>query len=69
YIALGSIMNSLSSLRIDSCPMEGFDRNEYNKILALNTEKEAVAVALAIGHRSAEPSYKKLRFDDLFENR
>ena len=69
YIALGSVMNSLASMKLDSSPMEGFNKNEYNKILELNTEREEVAVALAIGYRANEPSYKKLRFDDLFENK
>lgn len=69
YIALGSIMTALAIMRIDSCPMEGFDRNEYNKILGLDTNKEEVSVAIAIGYRSAEPEYNKLRFDDLFESR
>ena len=67
YIALGNIMTSLSEMRIDSCPMEGFSKDDYNKILGLDVNKESVSVALAIGYRDREPSYKKLRFDDLFE--
>lgn len=63
YIALGMMMNTLAMLKIDSCAMEGFDKNEYNKYFDLNIQEEEVAVVIPIGYRADEPKFKKLRFN------
>lgn len=54
YIALGQIMASAAFLNIDSCPMEGFDHAEYDRIFDLSGKKLASSVACALGYRSAE---------------
>jgi len=33
YIALGNLLTSAALLGIDACPMEGFDRAQYDEIL------------------------------------
>lgn len=33
YITLGNLLNTCSELKIDACPMEGFDAEAYNKTL------------------------------------
>src|SRR6185295_18822783 len=38
YIALGNLLTSAALLGIDACPMEGFDRTQYDEILGLKGE-------------------------------
>ncbi|WP_253275667.1 NAD(P)H-dependent oxidoreductase [Persicobacter sp. CCB-QB2] len=35
YIALGYLLNACAALRIDACPMEGFEPEKFNEILGL----------------------------------
>jgi nitroreductase len=70
YLALGNLLTSLSVVKIDSCPMEGFDRAKYNEILGL-TDTETVIVC-PIGKRDETDDYqhyKKVRKSqtELFE--
>jgi len=70
YLAVGNLLTSLSVLGIDSCPMEGFDRGQYDSILGL-TETSSVVVC-PIGKRDVSDEYQnypKVRksTDDLFE--
>lgn len=54
YIALGFLMSACMNKGIDSCPMEGFEKEKYDEILGL-TEKGLTAVVLCpIGYRSEE---------------
>jgi nitroreductase len=74
YIALGFLMSACMNKRIDSCPMEGFDKEKYDEILGL-TEKGLTAVVLCpVGYRSEEDAYAtlpKVRWDKdaIVENR
>ena len=52
YIALGNLMTSCAALKIDSCPIEGFQSEKYNTILGLKNMNSAVIAA--IGYRSSE---------------
>lgn len=64
YIALGNLLSAAADLKIDSCPMEGFDNEEINNILRLTEKGLNAAVLLAIGYRSEEDDtqhYKKVR--------
>jgi hypothetical protein len=70
YLALGNLLTSLSSMGVDSCPMEGFDKSKYDEILGL-TDKTTVVVC-SIGKRDDSDDsqhYKKVRksTDELFE--
>lgn len=65
YIILGNIMTIAAEMKIDTCPMEGFDKNQYNEILGLNDINLNAAVVLAIGYRSdddATQNYPKVRY-------
>jgi nitroreductase len=65
YIALGSLLTSAALLGIDACPMEGFDRAQYDEILGLKAKGYASAVIATLGHRSTEDKYAhapKVRF-------
>ncbi|WP_224483517.1 NAD(P)H-dependent oxidoreductase [Robertkochia aurantiaca] len=71
YIALGNLLSAAASLKIDACPMEGFEPAQFNEILGLN-EKNLNAVAMVtVGYRSEEDDtqhYAKVRKsqDELF---
>lgn len=68
YIALGFGLAAAAELGIDSCPMEGFDSVQVDKILGLPSHLRSVAY-LTVGSRAAEPEFPKFRFPekDLFE--
>ena len=46
---------------VDSCPMEGFKKDLIEEILGLDTEKESVAVTLALGYRSEDDDFQRLK--------
>jgi nitroreductase len=65
YLALGNFMTSAALLGIDTCPMEGFKPDEYDKILDLGAKGLASVVCCAAGYRAADDKYatrKKVRF-------
>jgi nitroreductase len=73
YIALGTLLSSAAELRIDACPMEGFQAEKYNEILDLDKENLSAAVIATIGYRSSEDEtqfYKKVRKEkaDLYKH-
>jgi nitroreductase len=64
YILLGNLLQAAAELKIDSCPMEGFDNEQYNEILGLKDKNLSAAVLLTIGYRSEEDDtqhYAKVR--------
>lgn len=64
YIAFGNLMQAAAELKIDTCPMEGFESEKYNEILGLEDKNLNAAVVLAIGYRSEEDEtqhYAKVR--------
>ena len=66
YIALGNLMTSAAVMGIDTCPMEGLDPAEYDRILKLGGTGYATVVGCAVGYRSLEDKYRnvpKMRFD------
>lgn len=63
YIALGFALAACAELRIDSCPMEGFDANSVHELLG-SPEDEFPFVYLSIGYRKEESAYPKFRFSD-----
>lgn len=65
YIALGNLLTSSALLGIDACPMEGFDRVQYDEILGLSKQGLASAVIATLGYRSTADKYAgapKVRF-------
>jgi nitroreductase len=65
YIALGNLVNSAALLGIDVCPMEGFDRAQYDEILGLKAQGLASAVIATLGYRLPTDKYAnapKVRF-------
>ena len=52
YIALAHLMTACATLQVDSCPIEGFEIEQYNEILELNERHMNAAVVAAVGYRS-----------------
>lgn len=66
YIALGFLLEAAALLKIDACPMEGFDPKAYDRILGLEGSGWASVAVVTLGYRSPEDKYqtlKKVRYD------
>ena len=64
YIALGNLLSAAADLKIDACPMEGFDAAQFDEILGLKEKGLTAAVLAPIGYRSNEDEtqhHKKVR--------
>ena len=71
YIALGFLLNTAAVIDVDACPMEGFDRAQYDEILGLNDTTSVVVCALGYRDETDDyQNYKKVRKtqDELFVN-
>ena len=60
YLALGNLMQAAAELKIDTCPMEGFEAEAYNTILNLNDKNLSASVVLPLGYRSEEDQTQHL---------
>jgi len=72
YIALGTLLAASAELKIDSCPMEGFDKEQFDAILGLKEKGLTASVLAAIGYRDdSDPflAFKKVRkpLNEMFE--
>jgi nitroreductase len=54
YLALNNLLIACAELRIDACPMEGFDNDSYDSILGLNEMGLHASVIASVGFRSAD---------------
>lgn len=64
YIALGNLLSAAADLKIDSCPMEGFDAAKVAQVLNLKELNLTPSVIAALGYRSAQDPtqhYQKVR--------
>lgn len=57
YIALGIAMVAAAELKVDSTPMEGFNRNAVDAVINANNQKLSCSVILAVGYRNTETDY------------
>ncbi|MGC3991316.1 MAG: NAD(P)H-dependent oxidoreductase [Chthoniobacteraceae bacterium] len=60
YIALGNLMTAAAMLKIDTCPMEGFEPAKYDEVLNLPAQGLRAVVACAVGYRSENDKYAGL---------
>lgn len=51
YLALNNLLIGCAELKIDACPMEGFDQQVYNSILGLDEMGLSASVIAAVGYR------------------
>ncbi|KNF06957.1 nitroreductase [Gottschalkia purinilytica] len=65
YILLGNVMTAAAQIGIDSCPVEGFDREKTEDLLhregVIDKNKFGISVMVAFGYRKADPSRPKTR--------
>ena len=65
YIALANMMTSAALMGIDSCPIEGFDYDQINAILAkhqiIKPDKEGIASMVSFGYRLRDPKHPRSR--------
>lgn len=65
YIALANMMTAAALIGVDSCPIEGFNFDQVNALLAekgvLDPETEGIASMLALGYRAQELSWPQTR--------
>lgn len=71
YIAVGTLLAAAAELRVDSCPMEGFDPAQVDEILGLKEKGLTAAVIVPVGYRSAEDKTQhgpkvRLPLDEMF---
>lgn len=66
YIAVGFFLMSCALLKIDSCPIEGFDKTFFDERLGISAQGYSSCVVLTAGYRDSEDKYAhrpKVRFD------
>lgn len=61
YIALGQLTTVCALLDLDSCPMEGFQKNMFDKILGYDKQGYHTVLALPIGKRNKDDKYQHLK--------
>jgi len=68
YIAAANMMTGAASIGIDSCPMEGFEKEKIEAALELDTTQWQVALLLPFGHRSnAQSEQLRLPLEEVVE--
>lgn len=68
YIAAANMMTCAATLEIDSCPIEGFDKEDVESVLNLDITKYQLSLVVAFGYRVNEQSTQlRLDFDDIVE--
>ena len=68
YIAAGNMMTAAAYIGIDSCPIEGFEKEKVEEILGLDTTQNQLAMVLPFGYRINEQStQQRLPFDEVVE--
>jgi len=68
YIAAANMMTSAAFIGIDSCPIEGFEKEKVEDVLELDRSKYQVSLILPFGYRANEQSKQlRLNFDEVVE--
>lgn len=70
YIAAANMMSVAAMIGIDSCPIEGFEKDKVEEILGLDTKDYEISMFVAFGYRVNPPSKKyRLPIEQLVEYR
>ena len=68
YIALGNMMTAAAAIGIDSCPIEGFEKENVDKVLNLDTTKYQTSVVLPFGYRlNKQSTQQRLDLSEIVE--
>jgi nitroreductase len=66
YIAMGNMMSAAASIGIDSCPIEGFEKEKIEEILNIDTKRYQLAVIVPFGYRiNPQSSQLRLGIDEV----
>lgn len=66
YLALGMLLSECAHLKIDACPMEGFESEKVDALLNLRAQNLKSVVLCPVGYRAADDKsaqLKKARFN------
>ena len=61
YIALGNLMTVCAHMKIDSCPMEGFNPTEFDTVLGLREKQLRSVLLLPVGYRAEDDIMHKMK--------
>lgn len=68
YIACANMMSAAAFIGIDSCPIEGFEKENVEEVLGLDIKKYQLAMLLPFGYRiNEQPKQLRLAFDEVVE--
>lgn len=60
YIALGQLLHTCASIRVDTTPIEGFNAKKLDELLGLSGQKVKSVLLCPMGFRSTEDNYQHL---------
>lgn len=58
YIAIGNLLSAAANMKIDACPMEGFNSSEFDKILDLESKHLKSVALTTLGYRHNDDQLK-----------
>ena len=58
---MGNMLALCADLRIDACPMEGFDSNKYDNYFNLNSMGLRSVLIMPMGYRSDDDTFSKMK--------
>lgn len=68
YIAVANMMSAAAFIGIDSCPIEGYEKNKVEEILNLDITKYQLSLVLPFGYRlNPQPKQIRLPFESVVE--
>jgi nitroreductase/dihydropteridine reductase len=59
YIGLGVLLSAAADMRIDACPMEGFEAGKFDEILGLKALGLTTSVIAPVGFRADDDIFSK----------
>lgn len=60
YLALGQLLTVCARMRVDACPLEGFDSEAFDDVLGLRQQNLAATVICPIGFRDPSDRFSQL---------
>ena len=61
YIALGNLLTACAVLKVDACPMEGFNATAFDDVLNLDEKNLSSVLVVPIGYRSEHDKNAQLK--------
>ncbi|MDH4944892.1 NAD(P)H-dependent oxidoreductase [Sulfurimonas sp. C5] len=68
YIMFSSMITSAALIGIDSCPIEGFEKEALEQLLSIDTNEEEISLVCTFGYReNPQPQKFRLNLEDMCE--